>query len=530
MTDCSDAARCHHTFKSSWSSPVVLVRKKDGSHHFCVDYQHLNEVTKTDTFPLPRIDDMLDQLGQCKCFSTLDLAAEYWQIRMHPESIEKTAFCTPQGLFEFQVMPFGLTNAPAVFQCLIQQVISGLNPAEGPDFVAAYIDDIIVFSPTLEQHITHLKVVLERIINVGLKLKPTNRLIRSEVEYLGHIITPQGLKTNPRLVSAVVEFPVPQNLREVRQFLGMCSYYRRFIPCFSVIARPLHHLTRKGAEFVWSPDCEGGFRALKEKLTHPPVLAYPSFEKSFVLETDASGSGLGAVLSQPLDDNVNHPIAYASRSLSPAESNYNITELEMLAVVWAVTHFKAYLYSHNVTVYSDNAAVRAVLETPHPSGKHARWWSKVYESGIRNIHIIHKSGRSNTNADALSHQPTGPLPETVDEEIQVAAVSSENLFSVEPGSELNGKTPSFAEDQRQGPHLRELITYLERGVLPVDEARGRKLVLQGTQFSLVDDAVYFIDPKAKGLKRAAVPQHLQHQIMKEAHGTGGSMGGHFAGA
>ena len=193
--------------KSPWSSPVVLVQKKDGSLRFCVDYRELNSVTKADTFPLPRIDDLLDQLGKAKYFSTLDLASGFWQIRMHPQSQEKTAFSTPQGLYEFRVMPFGLTDAPSVFQRLIQQVLMGLNPESGTSFVAAYIDDILVFSTTIQEHLRHLQLVLERLQKVGLKLKPAKcRFARKEVEYLGHIITPDGLKPNPSLVSAVREF------------------------------------------------------------------------------------------------------------------------------------------------------------------------------------------------------------------------------------------------------------------------------------------------------------------------------------
>ena len=177
--------------KSPWASPVVLVRKKDGTHCFCVDYRRLNSVTKTDTYPLPRIDDLLDQLGHSKYFTTLDLAAGYWQIRVHPASQEKTAFVTPQGLFEFRVMPFRLCNAPAVFQRLMQQVLQGLNPSDGPDYVSVYIDDVLVFSQTLEEHLQHLKRVLEHIEEVGLKLKPTKcQFARKEVEYLGHVVTP----------------------------------------------------------------------------------------------------------------------------------------------------------------------------------------------------------------------------------------------------------------------------------------------------------------------------------------------------
>ena len=187
-----------------------MVRKKDGTHRFCIDYRQLNTVTKADTYPQPRIDDLLDQLGQCQFLSTLDLASGYWQIRVSPASREKTAFVTPQGLYEFLVMPFGLTNAPAVFQRLMQRLLMGLNPASGPDFVAVYIDDVLVFSPTVEEHLTHLQAVIERINGAGLKLKPSKcRFVREEVEYLGHLVTPQGLKTNVRLVEAVKQFPRP---------------------------------------------------------------------------------------------------------------------------------------------------------------------------------------------------------------------------------------------------------------------------------------------------------------------------------
>ena len=378
---------------SPWASPVVMVRKRDGTHRFCVDFRELNSVTKADTFPLPKIDDLLDQLGAARYFSTLDLASGYWQIRMHPDSVEKTAFVTPQGLHEFRVMPFGLTNAPGVFQRLMERVLSGLNPEDGPDYVVVYIDDVLVFSRTIDDHLEHLSRVIQRLHGAGLKLKPSKcHFIREEVEYLGHMITPQGLKTNARLIAAVSEFPRPRNLPEVRRFLGLSSYYRRFVPNFSKIASPLQALTRKAVEFEWSSGCEMSFQALKEKLTSAPLLAYPSFRRPFVLETDASIAGVGAVLSQLQDDGLLHPVAYASRSLTPSERNYAITELETLAVVWAITHFIAYLYGHEDTVYTDHTAVKAVLETPNPSGKHARWWTKVYGSGVKNVTIQYRPG------------------------------------------------------------------------------------------------------------------------------------------
>ena len=211
------------------SSPIVLVKKKVGtlSFCFCVDYRRLNSVTKADTFPLPRMDDILDQLGNCKFFSTLDLKSGYWQIKVHPNSQEKAAFVAHQGLCEFRVMLFGLMNAPAVSQRLMQQVVMGLNPEAGPDYIAVYLDDILVFSRSLEEHRNHLKQVFKRIEEVGLKLNPKKCSFACQrVEYLGHVITTQGLKPNPARIEAVKQYKVPHDLNTVRQFLGLTSFYR----------------------------------------------------------------------------------------------------------------------------------------------------------------------------------------------------------------------------------------------------------------------------------------------------------------
>ena len=419
---------------SPWSSPVVMVRKKDGTLRFCVDYRELNKITKRDTYPLPRVDDLLDQLGSSRYFTTLDLASGYWQIRVAPGSREKTAFVTPHGLFQFRVMPFGLTNAPAVFQRLMQTVLMGLNPVEGKQFVSVYIDDVLVFSQSLDEHLEHLRLVIQKIQDAGLKLKPAKcQFVREEVEYLGHVLTPSGLKTNLKLVESVVNYPRPQNSKEVKQFLGLSSYYRRFIQKFAAIAQPLTALTRNGVVFEWTEDCQAAFDRLKQSLTTAPVLCYPAFDLPFVLETDASIKGIGAILSQVQRDGQCHPVAYASRSLTAAERNYGITELETLAVVWSITHYHSYLYGHDVTVYTDHLAVQAILNTPSPSGKHARWWSKVYGAGIGKINIVHRSGKANINADALSRNPQAPAPkEGISEgELQVAAVSSEPITSTD---------------------------------------------------------------------------------------------------
>ena len=514
---------------SPWASPVVLVRKKDGFLRFCID-RHLNLVTKPDVFPLPRMDDLLDQLGQSKFFTTLDLASGYWQVKVHPGSREKTAFITHQGLYEFRVMPFGLTNVPAVFQRLMQGVLAGLNPPEGPDFVSVYLDDVIVFSWTLDDHLHHLSLVIDRLAGAGLKLKPSKcHFISQRLQYLGHLLTPEGIRPNPDRIAAVRNYPTPTSVKGVRQFLGLASYYRRFVKNFARIAQPLHALTQKGPSFYWSPQCEEAFSLLKRNLTESPILVYPDFDQDFILETDASAMGLGAVLSQRARDGRVHPVAYASRSLSPQEKRYAVTELETLAVVWAVTHFHAYLYGHNVNVFTDHSAVKAVLETPSPNGKHARWWSKLFGSGVRNIQITYRAGRENANADALSRCPIGgETPDTSVQDVQVAQIQADtdidHLLQTPPS--LADTATQYSQEQEKDAEILELRLFLSQGQLPDDSQRARKIAAQASSFAIVN-ILYFIDSKRNNQRRAAVPSHLRSQLMEEIHS--GPFAGHFSG-
>ena len=325
---------------SPWTSPIVLVKKKDGSTHFCVDYRKLNKVTVKVSYPLPRIDDCLDALAGCRQCSTLDLCSGYWQVVMSEEDKPKTAFSTGNGLYQFTVMSFGLCNAPATFERLMEKVLSGL-PWE---VCLLYLDDIIVHGREFGEAIKRLHIVLQRLHDAGLKLSPKRCiLLQQSVPFLGHVVSDHVVPTDPKKIEAVRTWPSPQAVEDVKSFLGLCSYYRRFVRGFADIARPLYRLTKGQREFRWTSECEDAFRRLKALLTTAPILAFPTVDGLFVLDTDASNTGLGAVLSQVQGGGGEEKvIAFHSKSLSKSERNYCMTRKELLAVIVAVKIYHHY--------------------------------------------------------------------------------------------------------------------------------------------------------------------------------------------
>ena len=383
-----------------WRSALVMIPKKDGSYRMCVDYRPLNAVTKTNALVLPRVDDCLETVSGHSYYSTLDLFSGFWQVPMYEPDIEKTTFTTCHfGSYSFNVMPFGLKNAPATFHNLMNMTLfKYIN-----DFVMVYLDDVIIFSKSYEGHLEHLKQVFSALNDAKLQLNFQKcHLLQRKVKFLGHIVSGSGIETDPEKVSAVKEFPIPTCVTDLKSFLGTCSYYRKFIPNFSLIAHSLNKLLKKNTPFVWGEEQESSFVLLKNCLINSPVLVPPDYSKEFILSTDASVNGLGAMLSQLDDDGNERAVIYLSRSTNVHEKNYSTCELECLAVVYALKKLRHYLLGKKFILITDHQALIGLMNKSELKGKFARW---VIELSEFVFDIRYRAGKANKVADALSRYP-----------------------------------------------------------------------------------------------------------------------------
>ena len=506
--------------ESSWASPIVLVKRRDGSFRFCVNFCRLNEATKKDMHPLPRIDDALDSLGGAKWFSTIDLASGYWQVEMNPDDKEKTAFITPFGLHQFRVMPFGLTNAPSTFQRLMSSVLSGLCWTT----CLVYLDDIIIFSQTVGEHLQRLADVFRRLKEAGLKVKPSKcQLLRKSVQYLGYIVSEKGVEVDPGKTGSVREWPVPHNHDTLRQFLGFASYYRKFISGFARIAFPLHALMEKSKPWFWSKQCDEAFILLKDKLLSPPILSFPQFDKMFILDMDASQEGLGAVLSQEGE----RVIAYASRVLTKAERQYCATRREMLGVVWAVRNFRSYLWGRHFIVRTDHNSLQWLRSFKEPQGQVARWLDILAEYDFV---IEHRPGERHGNADALSRLPC----KQCGFEPSAPPLPSSSIGQRESVCVLSAGDPK--QLQQGDPDLEQVISWVRDNAFPPTLPRHgsywlQTLWSQKSHLLLKEGVLYrrWEDVPGKGQNRhlqLVIPKFSVQSILKEFHDapTGSHLG------
>jgi hypothetical protein len=383
---------------SPWASPLVFVRKKNGKLRPCVDYRRLNSVTRKDAFPLPRIQDCFDTVADATLFSSMDITSAYNQIPIKEADIPKTAFVTKYGLFEFTVMPFGLCNAPATFQRVIELALAGLQWKT----CLIYLDDCLVFSKTFDDHLIRLGEVLDRIRTAQLKLKPEKcHLLQSEVVYLGHILSAEGITPNRENVEKILHWRTPTNVKQVQSFLGMANYYRRFIPGYAARVRPLIDLTQKGKAFEWTPTCQEAFTDVKDILSSPQVMTHPHGDGRFILDCDACDVSIGAVLSQ-IQECVEKVIAYGSKTLSKAERNYCVTDKELLAVRYFTEYYRCYLLGHEFAVRTDHQALKWMFSLKHPKHRIARWIEALSEFDFT---IEYRSGNKHGNADSMSRCP-----------------------------------------------------------------------------------------------------------------------------
>ena len=529
---------------SAYASPVVMVKKEDNTYRLAIDYRALNKQTVPQNFPVPRLSDIFDQIGEAKpqYFSTLDMQSGFWQVSVHPDDQHKTAFVTRNAKYEFRRMSFGLRNAPSTFQQVTSTVLKDLLGK----CAVVYADDILVFSPDLKTHMQDLQKVFDRLTQAGLTLKPSKcHIAVQEVRYLGHIISPTGILPNPAKVQLIKQYPRPRNVKEVRRFLGMTQYYRRFQKNYANIARPLQNLTKNNVVFEWTDKCQQAFEKLIENLTTAPVLAYPDCNKPFIMCCDASDVAISFVLSQTDDLGRENVIEYAGRALRKAELNYTVSEKESLAVIEGFRKYHTYLYGNHTTVITDHQALEHVFKNPKITGRIARWSILLQNYDYT---VKYKKGKLNTNADAISRLENLPPPDNDNpNDITPRHV---DLYTINPDpQDVIEREDSFREyvlydpmeqdippvmpvndidivnAQKQCPDIGPIYEFIKSGDLPEDSELKPSIIADAPQYFIKNDVLYHLyQPRVRNLEKhkpltsqIVIPKSLRKLVLSEYH-------------